>query len=92
MRSSVAPESSAFFNVSADASFIRFAESGAYLSFFVLGDDTQYFDAPSVNYEQFFSGTRAGRDTAGTNETNWAESSVIFTSIRSWMFRKPRRC
>jgi len=29
MRSSVAPESSAFFNVSADASFIRFADSGA---------------------------------------------------------------
>jgi len=57
LRSSVATENSAFFNVAADASLIRFAESGAYLTFFVLGDDTQYFDAPSVNYEQFFSGT-----------------------------------
>jgi hypothetical protein len=56
LRTSVAPESSGFFNVAADASFLRLAESGAYLSLFLLGDRTQYFDAPSVNYEQFFSG------------------------------------
>lgn len=56
MRTSVAPESSGFVNVAADASFIRFAESGAYLTFFLLGDYTKYFDAPSVGYEEFFSG------------------------------------
>jgi hypothetical protein len=57
MRTSIAPESSGFFNVAADASFLRFARSGAYLTLFVLGDHTEYFDAPSVGYEQFFSGT-----------------------------------
>lgn len=57
MRTSIAPESSAFFNASADASLLRFADSGAYLSCFALADYTKYFDAPAVGYEGLFSGT-----------------------------------
>lgn len=57
LRTSIAPENSAFFNTAADVSFLRLADSGAHFTLFVLGDDVRYFDAPSVNYEQFFSGT-----------------------------------
>ena len=78
LRSSVATESSAFFNVSADASLIRFAESGAYLSFFVLGDDTQYFDAPSVNYEQFFSGNAQAVTPLGEKDELSGEFSYLY--------------
>jgi hypothetical protein len=56
LRTSIAPESGAFFNTAADASFIRLADNDAYLSFFILADDTRYLDVPAVEYEQFFSG------------------------------------
>ena len=62
MRTSIAPESSGFFNIAGDASFIRFAESGAYLTFFALGDYTKYFDAPSVGYEAMTALDYAFRD------------------------------
>ncbi len=78
MRSSVAPESSGFYNVSADASFIRFAESGAYLTFFVLGDYTKYFDAPSVGYEEFFSGTAQAVTPLGTQDQLGGEFSYLY--------------
>jgi len=78
LRSSVAPESSAFFNSSADASFLRLAPSGAYLSFFVLGDDTRYFDAPSVNYEQFFSGTAQAVTPVGTSEELGGQFNYLY--------------
>jgi hypothetical protein len=78
LRSSVAPESSAFFNVAADASVLRFAESGAYLSFFMLADDTQYFDAPSVNYEQFFSGTAQAVTPVGTRDELSGQFSYLY--------------
>jgi hypothetical protein len=78
LRSSVAPESSAFFNSSADASLLRLAESGAYLSFFVLGDDTRYFDAPSVNYEQFFSADAQAVTPLGTSEELGGQFNYLY--------------
>jgi len=54
---SVAPESSAFVSVAADASFIRLSETGSELTVFFLGEDIQYFDVPSVDGERFASGT-----------------------------------
>ncbi len=53
--SSVAPESSSFFISSADASFIRFSESGATFSLLLLSEDVRFFDSPSVDKEQYFS-------------------------------------
>jgi len=55
LRSSFTSESSGFFVSSGDASFIRLSETGALFTLFLLGEDTQYFDAPSVNYERLFS-------------------------------------
>jgi hypothetical protein len=78
MRTSVAPESSGFFNISADASFIRFAESGAYLTFFILGDHTQYFDAPAVGYEQFFSGTALAVKPLGMQDELGGQFSYLY--------------
>jgi hypothetical protein len=57
LRTSVAPESSAFFSSSADFSLIRLSESGAQWTFFGMGEDIRYFDSKSVPKEQFFSGT-----------------------------------
>lgn len=54
---SVAPESSPFVSVSADASFIRLSETGAEFTLFLLAEDKQYFDVPSVDGERFASGT-----------------------------------
>jgi len=60
LRSSIASENSGFFLSSADATFIRLSETGALLALYLLGEDTRYFNAPSVGYEQLFSGTVQG--------------------------------
>ncbi len=78
MRTSIAPESSGFFNIAGDASFIRFAESGAYLTFFVLGDYTKYFDAPSVGYEEFFSGTAQAVTPLGDRDELGGQFSYLY--------------
>jgi hypothetical protein len=78
LRSSVATENSGFFNASADASFLRLADSGAYLTFFLLGDHTQYFDTPSVDYEQFFSGTAQIVTPMGTREELGAQFNYLY--------------
>ena len=54
---SVAPESSPFVSVAADASFIRLSETGSELTMFFLGQDMQFTDVPSVDGERFASGT-----------------------------------
>ncbi|HKI68795.1 MAG TPA: hypothetical protein VKA67_04350, partial [Verrucomicrobiae bacterium] len=66
--SSVALESSAFFISSADASFIRLSESGAWFSLFLLGEDVRFFDAPSVDKEQLFSGSAQFTRPVGERE------------------------
>jgi hypothetical protein len=54
---SVAPESSPFVSVAADAAFIRLSETGSEFTLFLLVQDMQYSDAPSVGGERFASGT-----------------------------------
>ena len=68
LRSSIAPESSAFLNASADVSLLRFTESGAYASLFLLFDETEYFDAPSVDYERFISGAMQAETPIGMQD------------------------
>ena len=68
LRSSVAQENSAFFNTSADVSFMRFTDSDAYVSFFLLLDETEYFDSPSVDYERFLAGTIQAAIPVGVND------------------------
>ena len=47
---------------------MRFAESGAYVTCFLLFDDSQYFDAPSVDYERFISATVQAATPIGVND------------------------
>jgi hypothetical protein len=78
LRSSIAPESSGFFNTSADVSFLRLADSGAHFTLFVLGDDTRYLDAASVNYEQFFSGTAQGVTPLGDHDELGGQFTYLY--------------
>ncbi len=78
LRTAVAPESSAFFITSADASFIRLSETGSQLTFYVLGEDTRYFDAPSLDYEQLFSGTAQATTPVGANDELGGQFSYFY--------------
>lgn len=78
LRSSLATENSGFFLSTADATFIRLSESGSYLAFYLLGEDTRYFDAPSVDYEQFFSGTAQFTTPAGARNELGVEASYLY--------------
>lgn len=55
LRSGISSESSPFYQISGDASIMRYSETGAFFLLYVLGEDIRYTDAPSVNYEQFLS-------------------------------------
>ena len=68
LRSSIVQENSAFFNTSADVSLMRFTESGAYMSLFILLDDSQYFTSPSVDYERFISATLQAATPIGKDD------------------------
>lgn len=57
LQTQVAPESSPFVSVAADASFIRLSETGSEFTLFLMGQDMEYSDAPSVSGERFVSGT-----------------------------------
>jgi hypothetical protein len=57
LQTSVAPEDSAFFQSGAELSLDRLSQSGAWVSLFLLGEDTRYFDSPSVPSEQLLSGS-----------------------------------
>ena len=78
LRSSLATENSGFFLSTADATFIRLAESGTYVALYLLGEDTRYFDAPSVDYEQFFSGTVQFTTPAGERDELGIEASYLY--------------
>ncbi len=60
LRTSVSPESSSFINSSAEVSLIRLSETGSQISIFLLGEDWQYADVPSVNSEQLASAMAQG--------------------------------
>jgi hypothetical protein len=68
LRTSVAPESSGFFITTADASLMRLSETGSQFLLLAMGEDVQYFDAPSVSKEQVFSGTAQGSALVGAND------------------------
>jgi hypothetical protein len=78
LRTSIAAESGTFFNTAADASFIRLADNDAYLSFFILADDTRYLDVPSVAYEQFFSGTAQAVMPVGPRDELGGQFSYLY--------------
>jgi len=78
LRSSVTSESSGFFVSSADATFMRLSETGAHFTLFLLGEDTRYFDAPSVDYEQFFSGTAQGAMPLGAADEVGGQFNYLY--------------
>lgn len=65
LRSSVVDENSAFFMTTVDASTMRFSETDALFMLYFFGEDIRYFNAPSVNYEQFFSISALGSMPVG---------------------------
>lgn len=78
LRSGIAQEDSAFSSFSADAMALWLSESGAHLTFFVLFDDTHYFDAPSVDYERFFSATLQGAVPVGPKDEAGAQNTILY--------------
>jgi len=78
LRTAVAPESSAFVATTADASFIRISETGSQLTIFLLGEDTRYFDAPSLDYEQLFSGMAQASTPVGANSELGAQLNYLY--------------
>lgn len=78
LQSSIADESSGFFRTSADLSAMRFAETGSYLLFYLFGEDTRYFDAPSVNYEQFISLVANGASPMGDDDMIGLDTTYLY--------------
>lgn len=78
LRSSVTSDSSGFFLSSADATFMRLSESGSLFTLFLLGEDTRYFDVPSVGYEQLFSGLAKYSAPVGDRDEVGLESNYLY--------------
>lgn len=78
LRSSIKNENSAFFLTAAEASLIWFSDSGALFMLYIFGDDTRYFDAPSVNYEQLFSGTAHLSKPVGVRDEVGVAASYVY--------------
>jgi hypothetical protein len=75
---SVAPESSPFVSVAADASFIRLSETGSELTMFFLGQDMQFSDVPSVDGERFASGVMQYAQPVGLGNKLGIELSSLY--------------
>ena len=71
------PQSSPFVSVAADVSFIRLSETGSEFTMFLLIDDKQYFDVPSVNGERFASGTAQLARPLGPRDKVGIEFNVL---------------
>lgn len=78
LRTSIAPENSAFLNTSGDVSLLRLADNGAHFTVFLLGDDTRYLDAASVQYEQFFSSTAQGVAPVGAHDELGGQLTYLY--------------
>ncbi|VGO17282.1 hypothetical protein PDESU_05878 [Pontiella desulfatans] len=78
LRSSIATESSAFFQSSVDASLIRYSDSGSLFMFYIFGEDTRYVDAPSVDYEQFISATVQLIEPVGDRNETGLEANYLY--------------
>ncbi len=78
LQSSVNEESSGFVRTALDASVLRFSSTGSFLMFYLFGEDTRYFDAPSVNYEQFISAIVSGAVPVGDDDTMGCSLSYLY--------------
>ena len=78
LRTSIAPERSSFLNTAADISLVRLADNGAHFTLFLLGDDVRYFNASSVNYEQFVSGTAQGVTPLGDRDELGGQFTYLY--------------
>jgi hypothetical protein len=78
LRTSIAQENSAFFNTSADVSLMRFTESGAYATCFILFDDSRYFDSPSVDYERFITATVQAATPVGLKDELGGQFNFLY--------------
>lgn len=76
--SSIASESSGFILSSIDASLMRLSETEAYLMLYMYGEDYRYFDAPSVEYEQFLSLTAQYVQPVGDKNQWGALASYLY--------------
>ena len=75
---SVAPTNSPFVSVAADVSFIRLSETGSEFTMFLLIDDKQYFDVPSVNGERFASATAQFARPLGPRDKLGIELNALY--------------
>lgn len=74
----VAPENSPFASVAADVSLIRLSETGSEFTLFLMGEDIQYSDAPSVDGERFASGTLQYNQLLGTADKLGVEFNALY--------------
>ena len=78
LRSSIEIEDSFFILTSADASLMRFSDSGALFMVYFYGEDTRYTDAPSVNYEQFLTATAQIIQPVGDRSETGLEANYLY--------------
>jgi hypothetical protein len=78
LRSSIEIENSPFLMTSADASLMRFSDSGALFMVYLYGEDTRYSDAPSVNYEQFLTGSAQIIQPVGERNEVGLEANYLY--------------
>ena len=78
LRSSVAPEETAFVHSTAEFSFLRLSESGSEFNLFTLVEDWRYPDCASVGYEQLASATAQGLWPVGEKQTLSAEVQYFY--------------
>jgi len=78
LRSSIAKENSGFVQLLADASVMRLSETDALLLFYLFGDRIQYFDAPTVNYEEIISGTAQWIQPVGNRNEFGLQATYLY--------------
>lgn len=76
--SSITQESSLFFQTVLDTSLLRMSESGAFLMLYLLAEDTRYFNAPSVNYEQLISASAQYTTPVGDRDKIGLQTDYLY--------------
>ena len=77
LRTSIAPEGSAYWRTSADASLMRLNSADMLFVLFLLGEDIRYLEGP-VGYEQFLSGTAQFTSPVGERDEASAELTYLY--------------
>lgn len=78
LRSGIHDDGSGFMMTALDLSLMRFSDSGSYLIFYFFGEDRRYYDAPSVGYEQFFSGIVNGKFPVNETDSLGFRSGYVY--------------